>query len=120
MVHRVLGKLANEIGIRAEEKAVEALLTSPIPFWIIRARRAKPEEDHKGIDIVVFTDVGKLYIQVKSSKREVRRFRSAHPNFSGCVVCIPPGADLTDIKLKLLRELNVLRNCYLNRRSDGF
>lgn len=38
------------------------------------ARHATREEDHRGIDIVLETDVGRLYLQVKSSYRGVEEF----------------------------------------------
>lgn len=36
---------------------------------------ASPSEDSRGIDIVVETDIGKLFLQVKSSAAAARKFR---------------------------------------------
>lgn len=46
----------------------------PWPEWIYSGRPATHEEDCRGIDCVFETDVGELYIQVKSSRDAVEKF----------------------------------------------
>lgn len=53
--------------------AVESL--ARIHEWIQGARFAWAAEDAAGIDIVVHTDVGDLFLQVKSSKKAAKLFR---------------------------------------------
>lgn len=67
---RVLGIMAAEKGAIAEVRALGALneLISMGRNGLISARRATPEEDSAGIDLVVETDRGTLTIQCKSSK----------------------------------------------------
>jgi len=66
-VPREIGRLANERGRKNERRVVaaSALITDE---WMSGARPATPEEDARGIDVVVLTnDMGNLYLQVKSS-----------------------------------------------------
>jgi len=46
----------------------------PWPEWIYSGRPATHEEDSQGIDCVFETDVGQLYIQVKSTGEAVAKF----------------------------------------------
>ncbi len=46
--------------------------------WAQSARRATPEEDAEGKDIVVETDAGDLYVQVKSSPDAISAWRRKH------------------------------------------
>jgi len=67
-VAKALGEIANEKGFGNELKVVEALQESPTkPKWIHEVRKATQEEDAQGVDVVVTTDVGPLFLQVKSS-----------------------------------------------------
>jgi hypothetical protein len=67
-ITRALGQLANERGKRNELRMLAACLSEPRPKWLRDARLATREEDARGIDIVVTTDVGDVYLQVKSSR----------------------------------------------------
>lgn len=51
----------------------EILRAGSIP-WIANVRLAMPEEDARGIDVIFDTDVGKIYVQVKSSKKARSEF----------------------------------------------
>lgn len=78
-VKQLLGKIANERGSKNEERALVACshLSLGTLDWISEARLATKEEDKRGIDVVVTSDVGKLYIQVKSSKSGVSTFKKS-------------------------------------------
>lgn len=51
-----------------------ACLSERRPPWLLSARHASRAEDRAGIDIVLETDVGRLYLQVKSSTRGMLGF----------------------------------------------
>jgi len=51
-------------GLESEERVLEACRLEPRPAWLRRARRATRTEDHSGIDVVVESDVGRLFVQV--------------------------------------------------------
>jgi len=67
-VARVLGKIGNERGRANEHHVLEACLLPSRPAWMTGARAGTRVEDHAGIDVVVESDVGKPYVQVKSSR----------------------------------------------------
>lgn len=72
------GKIGRLIGERREEQLLD-LLSQFSHSWVDTIRRSTREEDILGIDIVVQTkDVGNLYVQVKSSQNDARRFRKKH------------------------------------------
>ncbi|MFA6429840.1 MAG: putative dsRNA-binding protein [Patescibacteria group bacterium] len=77
-----LGKRRAKFGRENEQRLLDILRqpTLPLPAWITGVRAATPEEDRKGIDVVVDTcDVGHIYLQVKSSVRGKFQFVSRHP-----------------------------------------
>lgn len=59
--------------------------------WVRAVRRATEEEDHRGLDIVVETDVCDLFIQVKSSHANAeewrRRYKTA-PTYSRTILVV--------------------------------
>ena len=77
VLRRVFNDLHRETGRKHEEDALRALQPgggAPLPPWLHSAVRGTIAEDQRGIDIVVHTDVGKLYLQIKSSWSGVRKF----------------------------------------------
>jgi hypothetical protein len=66
-VFALMGLAANDRGRDAEHRVLAALLEWP-PAWVLSARLATRDEDRRGIDIVVVSDVGELFLQVKASK----------------------------------------------------
>ena len=73
-VQRTLGKIGNERGKENEETTLAALQEG-MPHWLYSARLATAKEDAAGIDIIADSDVGPLYLQVKSSRRGVMEHR---------------------------------------------
>jgi hypothetical protein len=65
-VFALMGRAANDRGRDAEGRVLAALLEWP-PAWVLSARLATWDEDRRGIDIVVVSDVGELFLQVKAS-----------------------------------------------------
>ena len=61
------GRTANEKGQRAEVRCLNAVkeVIADCP-WAYSARLASQKEDSSGIDIVIDSVLGKLYLQVKS------------------------------------------------------
>src|SRR3989344_8447271 len=62
-----------------EEQVLEAIdpkdSTLELPSWYVSSRLSTPEENYRGIDIVVETnDLGRFFIQVKSSLKYVNKF----------------------------------------------
>lgn len=68
---RALGAVSKERGASAERRVLLALAEAVSRTeWLRGAWRSTPDEDARGIDIVANTDVGQLYLQVKSSQHE--------------------------------------------------
>jgi hypothetical protein len=72
----VQGQLGVILGREREETLVSTMnKSSEKPEWFQNSFRGSLEDDKKGIDVIVETDVGHLFLQVKSSKKEARLFR---------------------------------------------
>lgn len=80
---------------------VERMAARDLP-WVLSARSATREEDERGVDVFVWTDVGDVGLQSKSSRTGIRSFlenkkrRARHP-FIACVLVEE------DVKLVALR-----------------
>lgn len=85
------GHRANEKGKLAELRCLNAVSELiGICSWIHHVRLATSKEDARGIDVVVETDVGKLYLQVKSSHNGARKYRYKRPRAKTIILIIMP------------------------------
>lgn len=78
-VARLIGKLANLRGRQNEDLFFLAFEEFEIdaPSWFVGAERAPRHLDHKGIDAIVkTTDVGDIYLQIKSSLMGKKKFEA--------------------------------------------
>ena len=93
------GHRSGEKGRLAEERCVNivARLSAKLPH-ITSVRLATEKEDARGIDVVVETDLGKLYLQVKSSHYGAHKYRRKRPNAKTIVIVIP--GEMSDDKLQ--------------------
>lgn len=82
-------------------------------------RRATREEDHRGIDAVVSSDVGNLYIQIKSSRAGRARFESRRRRSPVGVVIVRSGESPEGIREKVVATALHLRKRFLEERLAG-
>lgn len=99
-LQRLFGQIALELGDGAERRVDEALKEAQskgtLPSWLIDWvwQEKFSAMDKRGIDFMFRTDVGPIFLQVKSSRRNAREFEREHPN--GAIitvvvnVCDPP------------------------------
>ena len=117
-VRRTIGQTESERGRSAEHKALEALLAFfTHESWICQPRQATKHEDLRGIDIVVpTTDIGDLFLQIKSSFHGVEKFNRRQHRQMIAVVVVKP-FESQEIIWKNLREaLWKLRTQILEKR----
>ncbi len=55
--------------------AAFAVRTDDVPDWFFEIKKATDRLEPAGIDMVIYTDMGKVYIQVKSCERKAHEFR---------------------------------------------
>lgn len=71
--------IARERGRRTEDRFFRIFehgyIPDKYPPWFYGFREQTPREDREGIDAVAFTDVGKLYLQIKGSNAGALKFR---------------------------------------------
>lgn len=80
---RLFRRLGRQKGRNNEGRFFSAFKdeSAPLPDWFVGIERATREEDCCGIDAVLITkDVGKIFVQIKSSKSGRRKFKDFHPH----------------------------------------
>jgi hypothetical protein len=112
------GHLANLKGRTAEERVLRAAEHLSLECsWIQSCRLATKIEDAKGIDVVVETYFGPLYIQVKSSRRGVRHYKQKRRKARVIIVVIEPEMQESKVRDKVSGALHVQRNHILTLRK---
>ncbi len=89
-------------GARNELAVVHALSDGLTPVWLLGARICTEEEDAQGIDVVVETDIGPVYLQVKSSYDNAKKFLRRWPQRNVGMVVVRPQDDQETIFNKAL------------------
>ena len=120
----IIGRLGNERGQRAElrvEIAVrEAFEKETLPSWIIGYQRACHEDDEKGIDGWLDTDVGRIKIQVKSSYAGAREFSRRHQPDIAIIIVRNNKISPEQILDLLIQAVTPLRRRYLEIRQNDW
>lgn len=106
-------KVSNKKGAMAETRAVRiltALASVKNPEWLLDARKAPPWLDARGVDVIATTDVGDLYLQIKSSRRGAKTFRRAKKHTPlPEVVVVGSGHSDADVGRRLVAALQKVR-----------
>lgn len=118
----LLRRIAVERGRTTEERVFNAFqeLDAVLPDWFHSIEHSTKKQDWSGIDAVVQTDVGALYLQIKSSQSGKNKFQSQsrrhrHPKPIAVVVVSP--ADSNEmIRQKGCDALKELRERFLQER----
>lgn len=113
-----IGRIATEKGKRAESRALEAAQRIT-ESWMKSVRLATRKEDEAGIDIVVESDVGKLFLQVKSSKGSARSFSKRPRRQHNEVIVVPIDLTETVLNLRVREAIERARDWVLAGRCDG-
>ena len=103
-------------GRLAEERVLKACRSDSRPKWILTARFSCHAEDHAGIDIVLETDIGRLFLQVKSSRFGRERFQEVKRKDRIAVVVVKPGDNDEAVLAKVSSALGELRAQYKRER----
>lgn len=106
--------------MKNEKKFFDAMndaTAEDMPPWILYVRRPTSIQDKfEGIDAIVETsDVGQLYVQIKSSKKYAEKFKSGRhfkKNKSIVVVIIRDDDTPAEIRKKARKPLSELRQEY--------
>jgi hypothetical protein len=123
-INKALGKAANQIGFNAEnlvEKSFsnEILPGNLLPYWFYKIFKATKEQDSKGIDFIVLTDIGKIFLQIKSSLRGKQKFLTNKTGRSIIgVVIVKYFQSFETIRVNIIREVEKIRRYLLDKRKD--
>jgi len=84
-VDSLRGELSERRTAEAFSLGVEA---GNFPSWILSYRQAEKQDEIKGVDAWVQTDIGEIPLQIKSSKRGTKKAKENHPEIPVIVVGI--------------------------------
>lgn len=112
----LLNTIAHERGLRNEQRVLFACQNPNRPSWMLSARIATKEEDHNGIDIVIQSDIGKLFVQVKSSEKGKEAFSERRRRARVAIIVVHHNDTENDLLNKVVLELTKLRNQF--RRKE--
>lgn len=119
-IKKIQKRLAIERGKISENKVVDALNSNNKPDWIYLAKLSDAKLDKAGIDVVVSTDVGNLFLQIKNSFYGKQKFlknkKDYHNQYIAVIVIHSyfPEQQILDIAIQELQEL---RNYFLLKRN---
>ncbi len=110
------------LGSFNEHRALAVLVQVPeddqLPAWFKEVITPTHDQDMRGIDLIVNTDVGHIYIQIKSSEAGRKRFESqAKRNRPIAVVVVKHDEDDRIVRHKVLQAVAGLRQKFLAKRS---
>jgi len=115
-ISRIIGKIGQERGRRTEDRFTAAFKGVAVPKWCHCVAPATPEQEGQGIDKIMWTDVGPVYIQLKSSRRGKQEHQRHYPRRPiGVVILNSDDSDET-IRQKALSAAGELRKRFLNKR----
>ena len=120
--NHALGSFRNAIGKEREKAALNALRYNQdgfLPEWILAVALGTREEDRAGIDIVIHTDIGKMFLQIKSSRRQVEKFLSKHRKGNIVPFIVDQISDVLVLRGKLVACLENERSRILKLRSHA-
>ena len=113
-----IGRVGRARGRENEERLLAAVLSIVGQTeWIRGARMGSPEEDRRGIDLVVDTNVGPLFLQAKSSRDAASRFRASRGHTLIGVVVV--SLDAVTTGRRAITELSKLRAAVIANREGA-
>lgn len=117
-VEKLLGHIGQRRGLESEQKVTD-LFDSPdcrefFPGWVRGYTVASGKDDAKGIDGWVHTDVGKIPIQIKSSRRRALDAQKKRPEIP--IVVIRIGESNQRLIGKCVAAVSKKRKEYLRQR----
>lgn len=118
-IFALFGSIGSQRGENNEKKVYEAIQKlvneNCCPAWLTGYTSASKENDRHGIDGWFVTDVGKIPIQVKSSRSGKSSFKQRRSEIPVVVIHI---GDTDEVVLqKCLRAIEAKRNEYLKLRE---
>ena len=115
-IKRLVGKLAAERGRAGERHVLAACALRARPAWMRSVRAATRREDHHGIDVVIESDVGKLFVQVKSSLVGKAKFERRRRSVRVVVVVVSAGDSLETVLERVVEAVGEVRGEYVRER----
>lgn len=116
-VREQLKEITDQRGKDAENKVMKSFNDSDeIPEWLLGIHKGSHEEDKKGVDLWVETDVGKIKLQVKSSVRGAEEHVERNKKGDIAVVVVKEGDSLEKVFGEMVFSIKPLREKYLKKR----
>lgn len=112
------GRIGNEVGKAGERRVYEACKNGEKPSWWKGIRYATPDEDGRGIDHIIETDVGDIYLQTKTSLSEPVRHRPSRNDRDVAIIYVNLKDSDEEIRKKVILIIAREREQKLLKRKD--
>lgn len=90
------------------------------PKWLLSVARASRQEDAEGIDAIIKTDIGKIFVQIKSSETGARKFmngKNYQKNKDIVIIVILKGDSAKHIRHKAYEKIGIKRKELITRQK---
>lgn len=113
---QTFGKLANKKGEENEDRVLETFKNAKVPDWFHNI--SKTIDSFPNIDFIIKTDVGPIYLQIKSSKEGKLKFKNKLGTKSKYIACVvvKRNDDGELIRTKVVSSVGELRKIFLKER----
>lgn len=118
-INKILGEIALRRGKDAERKVLASIdeANGSKPEWLFGGRKAKREEDARGIDVFVLTDEGEIPLQVKSSENSRHNFRKYRKWHGIPCVVVEPHTHREEVFELVLKAISPTREKRLSKKK---
>lgn len=114
-------------GVDHEDRVVRVFSerTPDVPEWFRSIKPANMRQDfNEGIDFVIESDVGILFLQVKSSAHQAQKFRQGQASrkyrrYIALVVLDDDSISDECVRSRVISALSKIRNVFVERREEA-
>jgi hypothetical protein len=120
VLRKVVGDVINARGRAREEQVLSALSTMTtvsLPSWFSHTEQACQKDDARGVDVVVHTDVGKLFLQIKGSQKAIDEFVRKHTKGNIVPFLVQSDECIESLQKRLIEALSNERARILSLRN---
>jgi len=123
-VSQLIGEIGRKRGQETENRFWRAFAyKKEVPFsqiyepsWFYEIYQASAEKERKGIDVIIRTDIGKIFLNIKSSQRGKKEHQRRYGDWPIGVVVINHDDSDEKIRQKTFAASQILRQKCLQRR----
>ncbi|MAG12845.1 hypothetical protein CL630_03480 [bacterium] len=113
-----LGCIGNEVGAAGERRVIKVFDVLGMPEWMSKPiRRATQEEDARGVDAFLITDVEEIPIQIKTSLSKEGKELPKRNDRDIAIIYMNLNESDSELRRKIIRIVSQERRCIIEDRK---